>query len=413
MVFFAVAFGGGGMRILAFDGRMGASGDMLLGALLAAGADRGVLTPIEESLDLEYVVDEVMRHGIAATRVDVQRDGELLEGHGPHRSFAEVREQVMALPLSDTVRSTAVETFRLLGMAEARVHDTDLESTHFHEVGADDAIADIVGVARLLADLAPDKVMTTPVAVGDGEVEMSHGTYPVPPPAVVELAGDADWEIRGGPVSEELLTPTGAALLAQIADGVMALPPVKVESSGYGAGRLEVDERPNVLRALVGESQALVADELAVLETNIDDASPEVLGGLQDSLSAVGARDVTILPATMKKSRPGHLVKVVTTPEDAHQVARRLATETGSLGVRQTSATHRWIAEREIQTVQVEIGGVTYAIDVKVATDAGGDEIDVSAEYDDAAAVAAEIDRPVREVMRKAEAAFRERNSMS
>ena len=481
------------MNLLAFDGRMGASGDMLLGALLAAGADPDVLAPVEDALDVRYSIGETTKNGIRATDVDVlvasestTDDGEIVdrahvhaddghahhshdhsydhhhdhshdhhhdhrhghdhegpegdehahhqdggghahehaEGSGPHRTYPEVVELVEGMGLPAAVEADALAIFERLGRAEASVHGTDLNSTHFHEVGADDAIADVVGAALLLADLDPDRVVTTPVAVGGGEVTMAHGRYPVPPPAVVEIAEAADWSIRGGPVEAELLTPTGAAILAHVAEGVDALPSLRVTASGYGAGDRDFPEHPNVLRAFVGQavegdvvatasaSQAsdggLVHDEIRVLETNVDDVSPEVLGGLQETLVDAGARDVSIVPVTMKKSRPGHLVSVVVKPDDVERVARRLAEETGTLGIRETGARHRWIAEREVRTVEVEVDGERYEVGVKVAADESGAVYDVSAEFDDAAVVARETGLPVREVVRRAESAFRE-----
>lgn len=407
------------MRTLAFDGRMGASGDMLLGALLAAGADRAALASIEDALEIHYAVEGTVKNGIEATGVDVLSDGHehagnhdhdhSAEGSGPHRSYREVVEIVESMGLDPGVERDATAIFEILGEAEASVHGEDLETIHFHEVGADDAIADIAGVAALVADLDPDRVVTTPLSTGSGEVSMSHGTYPVPGPAVTEIAERADWLIRGGPIEAELLTPTGAAILARLADGVETLPELRVEGSGYGAGDADFPDRPNVLRAITGESEGDLAREgITVLETNLDDASPEVLGGLQDTLIEVGARDVTILPATMKKSRPGHLVKVICRPEDARQVARRLAEETGTLGVRATAGTHRWVADRRIDTVEVGIENRTYGIDVKVASDETGEVYDVSPEYDDAARVAAETGRPIREVMHRAETAWRD-----
>ncbi|WP_380677623.1 nickel pincer cofactor biosynthesis protein LarC [Salinigranum sp. GCM10025319] len=433
------------MRTLAFDGRTGASGDMLLAALVAAGADPAVLTPVEEALDVRYRVGETTRNGIGATTVDVvvsgtepetpdetehahDHDGAhdhetdsahthahgeeslMVEGHGPHRTYGEVLDVVAGMDLDDATESRARAVFRRLGEAEATVHGTSLDETHFHEVGADDAIADVVGCCLLLADLDVDRVVTTPVATGGGTVEMSHGTYPVPAPAVVEIASSAEWSLRGGPVEHELLTPTGAALLAEIAEGVDALPQLKVDASGYGAGTKSFDEHPNVLRAIVGDGgDRLVRDDVTVLETNLDDATPEVLGGLQESLAEAGARDVSILPATMKKSRPGHLIKVVTKPEDAERVAHRLAVETGTLGVREHGAGHRWIADRSLETVTLDVAGGSYEVGVKVASTADGAVYDVSAEYDDAAAVARETDRPVRELLRRAEAAVSDR----
>ena len=424
------------MRTLAFDGRTGASGDMLLGALVAAGADPNVLATVEERLDVEYRVGRTTENGIEATTVDVvvgdasddhaegndgggddrghshaegdDRSHDHAEGHGPHRSYAECVGIVKGMDLSGGVEADATAVFRLLGEAEARVHGTDLEETTFHEVGADDAIADIVGTALLLDDLSVDRVVTTPVAAGGGEVSMSHGVYPVPAPAVTYLAEAADWRLSGGPVESELLTPTGAALLAHFAEGVDSLPAMDVAASGYGAGSKSFADHPNALRAVVGEAAGrLEREDIRVLETNLDDATPEVLGGLQDGLAEAGARDVTILPATMKKSRPGHLVKVVTKPDDAEAVARRLAEETGTLGVREASAGHRWVADRAFETAEVELDGETYGVTVKVADDDEGTVYDVSAEYDDAARVADAAGVPVRAVIRRAEAAFR------
>ncbi|MFU1780599.1 nickel pincer cofactor biosynthesis protein LarC [Haloarcula japonica] len=443
------------MRTLAFDGRMGAAGDMLLGALLAAGADREALSPVEDALDIEYAASEVDRCGIAATRVDVlltdaasdadgshdhahddhsgshshdhdeghghtkdddahshahgDHDHTHAEGHGPSRTYAEVVELVEAMDLPKAVSADALAIFEILGEAEASVHGTDLDGTHFHEVGADDAIADIVGACLLLDDLDVDRVVTTPLSTGGGTVEMSHGTYPVPTPAVVEIAEQADWSLQGGPIDRELVTPTGAAILAHIAEGTESLPSLDVEASGYGAGGWDLDDRPNVLRALVGDGTGrLRRDEITVLETNVDDVSPEVLGDLQRTLTDVGARDVSIVPTTMKKSRPGHIVKVICKPEDAERVARRLAEATGTLGVRESGAGHRWVADREYETVALSVDGEQFEVTVKIASDTDGTVFDVSTEYDDAAAVADATDLPVREIQRRAERMVRE-----
>ncbi|PSQ30454.1 nickel pincer cofactor biosynthesis protein LarC [Halobacteriales archaeon SW_6_65_46] len=450
------------MQTLAFDGQTGAAGDMLLAALLAAGADPDALVPVTDALPVEYRLDRRDEHGITATTVDVlltdeiDEDGEEAggagsdeslpsldktgrnghahgdgdeaghthddhgdhahgpdghthaEGHGVTRTYPEVVELVESMALGERAEAIALGAFRRLGAAEATVHDTDLETTAFHEVGADDAVADIVGVALLVADLDPERIVTTPVSAGGGEVRMAHGTYPVPAPAVVEIASEADWELRGGPVDEELLTPTGAAVLAELADGVDSLPPMQVGASGYGAGARSLADRPNVVRAVVGAAdEGLVRDEIRVLETNLDDASPELLGSLQRSLKEAGARDVSVVPVTMKKGRPGHLVKVIVRPPDVQAVARRLAEETGTLGVRETGAGHRWIATRAFETAEIEIDGETFGVSVKIASDGDGTVYDVSAEFDDADAVAERTGLSVREVMRRAEAQIR------
>ena len=458
------------MRTLAFDGRVGASGDMLLGALVAAGADPSVLDAVEAELPVTYAVESVTKQGIAATSVDVLVDTDAetgengedadhghehshehqnhshdhshdghdhdhshdhadhshdhshdhadhshdhdhthAEGHGPQRTYAEVVELVESMGLTASIGRDALAIFEILGEAEASVHGTGLADTHFHEVGADDAIADIVGAALLVDDLDPERVVTTPLSTGGGEVSMSHGTYPVPAPAVVEIAERADWSLRGGPVDRELLTPTGAAVLAHFADGVERLPDLRVTDSGYGAGGWDLDPHPNVLRAVVGESRGgLSRDSITVLETNVDDVTPEVLGGLQETLTGAGARDVTVVPTTMKKSRPGHLVKVVAKPEDAERLARKLAEETGTLGVREHGAGHRWIADREVVTATVLEAGERRDVAVKLGTDDEGELFDVSAEYDDAAAVAAELDPPTRELQRRTEQVVRD-----
>ncbi len=490
------------MQLLAFDGRLGASGDMILGALLDAGGDPAVLEPVESALDLEYVIESQVKCGIEATDVTVvmresdeeqkaERDGHdaeaddkhghrhdddhshghehgdggdhghshdhghtdgddhshshghtdgddhshshghtdgddhshshghnhshshthtPAEGHGPNRSYREVCQIIREMNLEPAVETDALAVVELLGEAEASVHGTGLDDVHFHEVGADDAIADIVGATLLLADLEPDRIVTTPLSAGGGSVSMSHGEYPVPTPAVVEIAERADWALRGGPLEVELLTPTGAAILGHFALGVDAIPALEVDRLGYGAGGYDLDPHPNVLRVLGGTAEgSLLKEDITVLETNLDDATPEVLGGLQIALADAGARDVSVLPVTMKKSRPGHLVKVICKPEDRERVARALAEETGTLGVRDAGATHRWIANRRFETVELVVDGTAYEVTVKIASDSDGTVYDVSAEYDDAKAVATETGRAVREIIRRAEAIMSER----
>ncbi|MXR50882.1 nickel pincer cofactor biosynthesis protein LarC [Halovenus sp. WSH3] len=433
------------MQTLAFDPRLGASGDMLLAALIDVGADPDALAPVEASLDLTYEISNTTRNGIAATDVTVlldegggdhdshdhehdhgghenkshgdhdghshdhdDHDHTHAEGAGPTRTYGEVVAIIEEMDLPASVEADALDIVRRLGEAEAGVHGTDLAETHFHEVGADDAIADIVGAALLFDDLDPDRIVTTPVATGGGDVSMSHGTYPVPVPAVLELAEGADWSLRSGPVDAELLTPTGAAILATYADGIERLPTLDIDGSGYGAGGYTFEDHPNVLRVIRGTgTEGLSRDPVTVLETNLDDATPEELGGLQETLSEAGALDVSVLPATMKKSRPGHLVKVIVKPEDADRVARRLAVETGTLGVREHGRGHRLIADRETRTVSVETDAGSVDIGVKVAR-IGEEVFDVSAEFDDAQSAAADTTQPIRELMRRAEAAARE-----
>lgn len=400
------------MNTIAFDGRMGASGDMLLGALIDAGASTEVLDEIGDVIDVDYRIQRQKTHGLAAVSVTITPAGaaeeaKSIEGHGSHRSVAEVLDILESLPLGAAAQDRAEAAFRLLGEAEAAVHDSTVEDIHFHEVGADDAIADIAGVAALISDLAPDRIVTTPVAFGGGEVDMSHGRYPVPTPAVVEIAKQTDLAIVGGPVEAELLTPTGAALLGSFADPVSTIPPMTIADLGIGSGKKEFSERPNVLRVYCGEVQdSFQKEEICVLETNVDDVTPEVLGNLHDSLLEAGARDVSILPLTMKKSRPGHLLRVIVHPNDAERLARRITVETGSLGVRMGAATNRWVADRRFESVEIDVAGESFAVPIKIGTDPSGSVIDQSAEFDAAARVASQTGKPVREIIRLAESKF-------
>ncbi len=419
------------MMTVAFDGRMGASGDMILGALLAAGADPDVLEPIATAIDVAFATDRTVVQGIESTDVTVRSTTadrhdhdhdhghhndhdhdhdhdhghhNHAEGHGPHRSYPEVVSIVEGMELPASVTDRALAAFRLLGEAESAVHGTDLEETHFHEVGADDAIADVTGAALLLDDLGAEDIVVGPLSVGDGEVDTSHGTYPVPPPAVAEILGRSSLSWRGGPVAAELVTPTGAAILGAVGTGVEVLPPMVTTGVGYGAGTKRFPNRPNVLRAFVGTRTGTLGREpIRVLETTVDDVTPEVLGHLQTALREVGAVDVSIAPMTMKKARPGHHVRVIVHPADEARVARRLAAETGTLGVRSSPTSHRWIADRTIETVTIAINGTEYDGDVKVATDEDGTVLDRSAEFDDAARIAQATGLPVRTVLERLE----------
>jgi len=401
---------------------------------------------VTDALEVEYRIDETTKRGIAATTVDVlltgeeesdgdgrdhdhhhdtdhhhdqgdsghehDHDGTRAEGHGPHRSYLEVRGIVAEMDLEPPVERDALAIFGLLGEAEASVHGEALEEIHFHEVGADDAIADVVGATALLHDLEPERVVTTPCdRRRDGfdesrrvpRADAGSGRNRRTGRLVATLRGSG----RRRVAHAHRRGDSGA-----VADGIDALPALELEASGYGAGGYDLDPHPNVLRILVGDGAGqgeLAKDDIAVLETNLDDATPEVLGGLQETLADAGARDVSILPATMKKSRPGHLVKVICKPADRARRARALAEETGTLGVRDAGVTHRWIANREFETVTLEIDGDEYEVTVKIASDSDGEVYDVSAEYDDdAMAVAREIGVPIRKIRRQAESAFEE-----
>lgn len=391
------------MHTLALDPWMGASGDMLLGVLLDLGADESRLEPIEAALSVDYTVNTETLAGVTATDVFVKTSG-----GDDHRTPPEVIDEIESIDLDQSIREDAIAVVQRLAEAEASVHGSTAEEVHFHAVGADDAIADICGVVTLLADLSMDNLVTTPVATGSGTVETSHGVYPIPPPAVTAIAETADWSIHPGSADGELLTPTGAALLAELAAGIQRLPPMDLDTTGYGTGDRRYPDRPNVLRGLLGTTTGrLTTEDVVLLETIVDDVTPETIGALQETLPEVGALDVAAIPATMKQSRPGQLIQVIVTEADADRVARRLAEETGTLGVREHPLQHRFVAEREIETVELELDNRTYEVSVKVAMDDAGRIYDVSAEDADARRVATDSNLPVREIRRLAEQAFR------
>ena len=393
------------MDSLVVDASMGAAGDMLLGALIDVGADPTVLTDTAEALAIEYDRSRVDRNGISATRVEVVDAGEgmPIEGHGPHRTVADVTEIIETLPLTPAQRDTAVAIVTRLGTAEAAIHDTTREEVMFHEVGADDAVADIVGVLQLLDTIGSPEVFVPPLAAGGGRREMAHGSYPIPAPAVTEIIAASGLQITGGPVAEELLTPTAAAILAEIGTPTDTVPTIDIESVGYGAGAWEFSGEANVVRIIGGSvGGPLHREQITVLETNVDDVSPEILGGLQETLSATGAHDVSIIPLTMKKSRPGHLIQVIAPPTAAGEIAAVLARETGTLGIREQMQVHRSVAARSFTSVALGVDGDVHDVVIKESMDADGTPLGASVEYASAAAVAAATDRPTTEIIARA-----------
>lgn len=385
------------MKTLVFDPYCGAAGDMIIGCLVDLGANQGEIKWVmERAARVEVAFEKVERGPITATHALVRAD----EANGPP-TLGEIKDRVKDLGLG-AVEPVVLRVFERLGRAEMRVHGAG--EVHFHEVGAEDAIADIVGACTALHHLDVDEVVCTPIGVGGGHVNTAHGLLPVPAPATLEVLRESGLTWRGGPVDHELLTPTGAALLAEFVDrSVEAFPQLRAQRVGYGAGTKDL-EIANALRGVIGEmSDGLVRDEITLLETNVDDVTGEVLGNLIERLMGEGARDVTILPATMKKGRPGHVVKVVATPDLAERLSRVIVEETGSLGVRILPAFHRLIARRHVEEVEVEVGGRTYRVGVKVATDTNDNLLDVGAEYDDAKRVAREAGVPIRRVLRLVE----------
>lgn len=392
------------MKALVFNPFSGAAGDMILGCTLDLGADRKTVKElIEASVDVSVDIREVMKKGIKALDVRIN-----VPEKEPVRTYPELIDIVKAAKLPPNVEASTLDIFSKLAEAEASVHgQPDLEKLHFHEVGQSDALADIIGSSAAIHSLNCESIYCTPINVGSGTIKCAHGILPVPAPATLELLRKGKFYFRGGIEQKELLTPTGAAVLAHFARPLEAFPQGRVISIGYGAGDSEL-AGPNVLQGILTElDSCLIPDIIEVLETNADDVSGEVLGNLFEELLAMGARDVAILPATMKKGRPAHVIKVIAKPEDTAKLARKIIIETGSLGVRVIPTRHRLMAARRIESVKFEIEGQTYESAVKIARDSEGILLNISAEFEDCKKIAKTTGIPVKEIMRKVEEAGR------
>ncbi len=388
------------MKAILFDPFSGASGDMTTACLIDLGADAGkVKEAMETAADVEVEVTRTTKKGIAATAVNVstKKDGSL--------KLSEIIKRISSLSLPEEVISDAVSVFNILGRAESKVHGVPLEKLHFHELGQEDAIADIVGACTAFHDLGlkDHRIYCTPISVGEGFIEFSHGKFPVPAPAALEILKEYSLPWKPGPVEGELLTPTGAALLAHFVNEKSTCPVMTAKRIGYGAGSMD-SAVPNVLRVIEGEiDEALISDSIEMLETNVDDVTGQVLGNLIDELLAAGARDVSIIPATMKKGRSGSIIQVIAKPEDSDALARKMIEETGSLGIRIIPVKHRLIAQREMDKVEIKLNGRVFTIVVKIARDLRGVLLNISAEFEDCKKAASLSGVPVKDVIRKAE----------
>ena len=381
------------MRILVFDPFHGAAGDMITGALLDCGADRALVARAMQAVVAEPGITEVTRAGIKAIKVDT---------HAPptHRTLGEVMTRLdgAAAEVSAPALAMARRVFERINAAEELVHGTHV---HFHEVGADDAIADIIGACTALYSLKVEGVVVLPVALGHGTATGSHGVFPIPAPATVAVLKGSGLETISGADETELCTPTGAALLAEFSTIAPAdLGPHTILSVGYGAGTRDPQHTPNVIRATLIETTgpALPRDTVDVLETNVDDVSGEVIAHAITRFMDEGARDASAIPIIMKKGRPGFLIRVICSGDCSSEMAELMARELGTLGIRCTPAVHRFIAERTIEQVAVSIRGQKRTVPVKCGR-IHGETYLVKAEFDYARDWAKELGMPVREVL--------------
>jgi uncharacterized protein (TIGR00299 family) protein len=374
----------------------GIAGDMALGSLVDAGADLDEVRGLLGRLPLRgWSVEATgtQRNGIGATAIAVHATDDTVV-----RTFAHITALLEEARLPERVADRALATFTALATAEGRLHRRPMEQVHFHEVGGIDAIVDIVGVAAALEILGVDRVAASPVTNGIGMVRTSHGLLPNPAPAVVELL--AGKPTKGVDVPYELTTPTGAAILAALADEWGPLPAMTIAATGFGAGSRELDDLPNLLQVVLGEAAAAAdipaGQPLVLLEANVDDVTGETLATAISALLEAGAADAWVTPIVMKKGRPAHTVSALADPALAGTLAQLLATETGTLGVRSTGIV-RWPQPRFETAVEVD----GYPVRVKVAPGR------VKVEHDDARRAARLTGLPTREVVSRAEAAWR------
>jgi len=386
----------------------GISGDMMLGALLDLGANASKVTSAIKSLEtaehgyknVAVDIKQVMRKEFRATKVDVTAEG---KSRKDGEQLIEIVEKTAEkLELSAKAKHYASSVIHTLVDAEAKIHGQHLADAHLHEVGLVDTAAEIIGSTVAMEDLGffSAKIIATPVAVGGGLFQFSHGTVSSPSPAALAIFQLKNFPIRGGPVESELATPTGASMIVNLAEEVRSFYPEMVPMKvGYGAGGKDFSEVPNVLRIVIGKplENRLMKDQVVVLETNVDDASGEIVGHAVDRLLAEGAKDVSIIPMFTKKNRPGQMVKVVADEKDTQRLSRLLIEETGTLGVR-VYYCERHIISRESRSVNISVNGVKERVKVKIAKDTDGKIIRIKPEYDDLKRLAEKTDMPLREL---------------
>lgn len=375
----------------------GASGDMLLGALVDAGVPLDTIQHAVDAVGVEPIrlsVSTTSRQGLGATKVDVTAARSTIT-----RTWANIRGQLEVAELAEPVRGLALDAFARLAAAEARVHRTSPDQVHFHEVGALDAIADVVGVAAGLHDLGLTRLSAGPVALGSGMTRGDHGFLPIPGPAVLSLFAEVDAPVWAGSAPYEMCTPTGAALLCAAVDRWEHLPQMRVRGVGVGAGTRDPDEVANVVRLVLGEPvQQPDSGTAVMLETNVDDLDPRLWPAVIAGLIARGASDAWLTPILMKKGRPAHTLHVLTSAEDEDVVRRELFARTTTIGLRRIPV-GKYALERELAGIHVD----GQPIGVKIARDRGR-VVNISVEFDHVLRAAAALGVPAKEVLRAATA---------
>ncbi|HVE59570.1 MAG TPA: nickel pincer cofactor biosynthesis protein LarC [Pyrinomonadaceae bacterium] len=380
------------MKTLYFDCFAGASGNMILGALVALGVDEKEL--IEQikllnitDFEIEFTIKD--KSGISAIHANVKVPHE----HA-HRHLSTIEKIINDSLLKDSIKTRAVAIFRKLSEAEAKIHGIDVQKVHFHEVGAMDAIIDVVGACIGFEMLEIEKFVCSRIHVGSGFAKMAHGKFPVPPPAVAELLQNAP--IYSTEIVGELITPTGAAIIATVCDEFGNLPEITVEKTAYGAGTRDYKDFPNALRLILGEVQnskfKIQNSKLLQIETNLDDVSPEILGFVMEKAFELGAMDCWFTPIQMKKNRPATLVSILCNPSEKEKFINLLITETPTLGVR-VREIERICLEREFSKVETKFGEIA----VKIAR-FGEKIVNIKPEFDVLKEIARRENLPLREV---------------
>jgi uncharacterized protein (TIGR00299 family) protein len=396
-------------KILIIDCQIaGISGDMFLGALVDIGADTNKIISAIKSLEnpdygyknVKINIQQVMRKEFKATKIDVTAENTSRKNGS---TLVEIVEKTSKnLKLSAKAQRFASNVIRTLLDSEMKLHKKSLAEVHLHEVGLVDTPAEIIGATVALEDLGlfNAKIYATPVSVGGGLFKFSHGTVSSPAPATLEIFRSKKFPIKGGPVETELTTPTGASILVNLAHEVSRFyPEITPLNVGYGTGNKDLKEMPNVLRLTVGKpsENEMLKDEVAILETNIDDVTGEIIGNTLDTLLREGAKDVSIIPMFTKKNRPGQILKIVADRKEVKHLSRVIMEETGTLGVR-VYPCNRHIINREVAGIDVRVDNVKTRVKVKVAKNSKGKIIRIKPEYEDAKRLAEKTGKPLREI---------------